>query len=66
MEEFLEMVKPDMSVLNLCETRWKNEWGVPDIGKGNYNRSDKGGGVMVLTSKRVSDFMLKPPLHPLQ
>ena len=56
-EELLEREKPDMLVLS--ETKWKNEWSVPDIGKGNYdfwirNRSDKGGGgVMILTSKRI-------------
>ena len=43
----------------LSETNWKEEWGVPDIGKDKYdfwirNRKDKGGGgVMILTGKNI-------------
>ena len=56
-EEYLERVRPDMMIL--CETKWKDEWGVPNLGKGKYdvwmkNRKDKnGGGVMVLTEKSI-------------
>ena len=56
-EEFLQRIRPGMMIL--CETKWKNEWGEPDIGKGNYdfwikNRRDKGGGgVMILTKKNI-------------
>ncbi len=32
-EECIEMVKPD--ILILCEMKWKDEWGIPNIGKGN-------------------------------
>ena len=47
LEELLVRVKPD--ILVLCETKWKDEWGLPDIGDGIYdiwlkNRSGKGGG----------------------
>ena len=34
-EELLERVKPDVVVL--CETKWKDEWGVPLIGNGSYD-----------------------------
>ena len=56
-EELLSREKPDMLVL--CETKWKDEWGIPDLGNGRYefwikNRQEKaGGGVMVLTNKEV-------------
>ena len=56
-EELLAREKPDM--LALCETKWKDEWGMPDLGKGRYdfwikNRQGKaGGGVMVLTNKNL-------------
>ncbi len=56
-DETLHRVKPDMMVL--CETKWKDEWGLPDIGNGKYdiwlkNRSGKGGGgVMILTKKGI-------------
>ena len=33
MEEFLERERPNVMVI--CETKWKSEWGVPDMGKGN-------------------------------
>ena len=55
MEEFLQRERPDVMVIS--ETKWKSEWGIPDIGKENYdywimNRKDKGGGgVMILTKK---------------
>ena len=55
-DEYLERAKPD--VLILCETKWKDEWPLPDIGKNKYevwmkNRDGKeGGGVMILTEKR--------------
>ena len=53
----MERVKPD--ILVLCETKWKDEWGIPNIGKEEYtlwikNRSGKeGGGVMILTEKNM-------------
>ena len=57
MEEFLKRERPDVMVL--CETKWKCEWGVPDMGNGNYdywirNRQEKGGGgIMILTRKNM-------------
>ena len=58
MEELLEREKPDMMILS--ETKWKSEWGNPDIGKGKYDFGIKngkgkggGGGVMILTGKDI-------------
>ena len=56
-EELLERMKPDMLILS--ETKWKDEWGIPIIGNGDYtvwmkNRYEKmGGGVMILTKKSI-------------
>ena len=56
-EELLEREKPDMLVLT--ETKWKDEWGDPEMGKGKYdcwmkNRRNKaGGGVMILIKKNI-------------
>ena len=33
-EEVLKGEKPDMMVL--CETKWRDEWGDPDLGRGKY------------------------------
>ena len=58
LEELLKKGKPDMMILS--ETNWKEEWGIPDIGKGRYdfwirNRRGKGGGgVMILTEKGIA------------
>ena len=34
-EEVLKGEKPDMMVLS--ETKWRDEWGDPDLGMGKYN-----------------------------
>ncbi len=31
LNELLNRTAPDVAVL--CETKWKNEWGIPDTGK---------------------------------
>ncbi len=57
LENLLEQEKPGMMILT--ETKWKDEWGIPDIGNGEYdfwirNRKDKdGGGVMIMTGKNI-------------
>ena len=33
-EEVLKDEKPDIMVL--CETKWREEWGEPDLGMGRY------------------------------
>ena len=56
-EEVLKGEKPDMMVL--CETKWRDEWGDPDLGRGKCdcvirNRKGKeGGGIMVLVDKGI-------------
>ena len=43
----------------LTETKWRSEWGIPDVGDKKYNvwmrnrRNKGGGGVMILTEKCV-------------
>ena len=51
-EEVLKNEKPDIMVL--CETKWRNEWGDPELGMGKYNcinrnrKGKEGGGVIVM------------------
>ncbi len=47
-----------LDVYVLCETKWKNEWGTPDIGDDRYdlwmkNRSDMGGGGVIILTKKM-------------
>ena len=54
--ELLNINKPD--IVTLTETKWRSECGIPDVGVVKYdvwmrNRRNKGGGVMVLTTKCV-------------
>ena len=43
----------------LTETKWRSEWGIPDVGDEKYDlwmrnrRNKEGGGVMILTKKCV-------------
>ena len=56
-EAFLQREQPEVMII--CETKWKDEWGVPEIGMDDYdiwmkNRRDKGGGgVMIWTKKAL-------------
>ena len=56
-EEVLKDEKPDIMVL--CETKWREEWGEPDLGMGKYTcinrnrRGKEGGGVMVVIDKEI-------------
>ena len=57
-KNLLEQEEPDVLLLT-TETKWKDEWGIPDIGNGKYdfwirNRKDKEGGeVMIMTGKNI-------------
>ena len=56
-EELLKKEKPEVVIIS--ETKWKDEWGIPDIGLDTYNiwmknRCGKGGGgVMIWTRKTL-------------
>ena len=55
--ELLNINKLDIVILT--ETKWRSEWGIPDVGDQKYDvwmrnrRNTGGGGVMVLTTKCV-------------
>ena len=43
----------------LCETKWRDEWGEPNIGKGKYNcvnrnrKGKEGGGIMIMVNSDI-------------
>ena len=53
------MQKEEPDILVICETKWKDEWGLPEIGMDTYNlwmknrRGKGGGGVMIWTKKTL-------------
>ena len=68
---FLEEEKPDVMII--CETKWREEWGEPDIGTVNYNiwkknrKGKKGGGIMIWTRKdlRVAKVKIKDTISEI-
>ena len=46
----------------ICETKWKDEWGVPEIGMDKYNiwmknRNGKGGGGVMIWTKETLEVV---------